>query len=1197
MYLSKLEILGFKSFAQKTAINFKDGVTSIVGPNGCGKTNIVDAIRWCLGEQRSSALRSDKMENVIFNGTANRKPMGMSEVSLTIENTKGVLPTEYTDVTITRRIFRSGESEYLLNKNLCRLKDITNLFMDTGIGANAYSVIELKMVETILSSKAEERRTMFEEAAGVNKYKLRRRLALKKLDEVKSDLTRVNDIVGEVAKNVNSLERQAKKADRYNRHTATLKELELDLAEREFASFSNKIEEIKKLKEENFKKKSDLDLELQNLSSKLSETKSKLDEIEVELKSKRNEVTKKTEVIYSVLNDISVAEERKRSAESNLEKYNAEIAELGTRIKITTDDIENSKSRIEKITEDIDDKRLLQGDLKTKREELRTKLDEKKSALKKHSEQIVHKFKAVSIKENELSNITNALEGKNNQITKLNDKILQLTNDVAKTVGFIENLNEEKDTVSKKISESEEQYAKKVSEKENLEKELNFLRTKELELKSLINALSEKITFIQNLVDNLEGISRGTKSLVKNANWAQGDIALLASIGSSAEEYRVAAEAALRYNVNNILITSLEDLRRGIKYLKENDLGRASFYILNEQQPGSTGFIHAIERFFDNRRRKKLVKDDAFVNWAANIIQTEKKWRKFFNNLLSNTAIVKDFDSAVRLSSKYPNLSFATMNGDFLDSSGIIDSGASPEFEETLFGKKQLLAQLNNELPTKQQQLQKLSETIITLDEKIKGIDLKVLSDQGKMLVNDLANIDKQISQFEFEKKKANDEIERTHQLVQQFAADANKFDNEKNRISNDLNTLQSERSAAEAELRVTEEENLKAENELSSLITLENEIKLELERALGEVRSLDNLVVQSKSNIENLNSSIDSRRNDINRADNEIQELLNNLSSKNSELEKAKQEKTFLNDGLERTEKIYLEIKSETSKIENEQNDIRSEKDTILDSIRDLEIKLNEFEIKKQNLSEHISEEYGLQVELKNFDDLHFFNFNEKHSEVHDLRQKIKNLGPINLLAYSEYEEEKKRLDFLIQQQDDLVDSEKDIVKTIDELNHAAHTQFLNTFDQIKDNFVRVFRSLFDPGDEADLKLEENSDPLEGKIEIIAKPKGKRPTSIELLSGGEKTLTAIALLFAIYLVKPSPFCILDEIDAPLDDANIDRFTRLIKDFSTDTQFIIVTHNKRTMESAETLYGVTMQEEGVSKLVSVSFNENVNVVA
>ncbi|MEJ2613899.1 MAG: AAA family ATPase, partial [Ignavibacteriaceae bacterium] len=328
MYLSKLEILGFKSFAQKTMVNFNNGVTSIVGPNGCGKTNIVDAIRWCLGEQRSGALRSDKMENVIFNGTSNKKPMGMAEVSLTIQNTKGILPTEFSEVTITRRIFRSGESEYLLNKNLCRLKDITNLFMDTGIGANAYSVIELKMVETILSSKAEERRTMFEEAAGVNKYKLRRRLALKKLDEVKADLVRVNDIVTEVAKKVNSLERQAKKADKYNRISTELKEIEIDLAEREFALFSIQKNESKLKKEDSFQQKIKLDSQIAELDDKIKSAKNNLREIEFQLKSKQTEVTSQTEKIYNVQKNLSVNQERVKSLESNIERYIQELDEL-----------------------------------------------------------------------------------------------------------------------------------------------------------------------------------------------------------------------------------------------------------------------------------------------------------------------------------------------------------------------------------------------------------------------------------------------------------------------------------------------------------------------------------------------------------------------------------------------------------------------------------------------------------------------------------------------------------------------------------------------------------------------------------------------------------------------------------------------------------------------------------------------------
>ncbi|WP_407930858.1 chromosome segregation SMC family protein, partial [Ignavibacterium album] len=344
MYLSKLEIFGFKSFAQKTVINFNEGITSIVGPNGCGKTNVVDAIRWCLGEQRSGVLRSDKMENVIFNGTANRKPMGMAEVSLTIQNTKGILPTEYTDVTITRRIFRSGESEYLLNKNLCRLKDITNLFMDTGIGANAYSVIELKMVETILSSKAEERRILFEEAAGVNKYKLRRRLALRKLDEVKADLTRVNDIVSEVEKKVASLERQAKKADKHNSLSTQLRELELDLAEREFALFLIKIDELKQSREENFRRKIQIESDVARLEDEIKDAREKLLIIEAELAEKRKMITEQTDKIYQVQNSLSVKSERKNSLERNKTKYSDELLELENELRNTKDLITNGNS-------------------------------------------------------------------------------------------------------------------------------------------------------------------------------------------------------------------------------------------------------------------------------------------------------------------------------------------------------------------------------------------------------------------------------------------------------------------------------------------------------------------------------------------------------------------------------------------------------------------------------------------------------------------------------------------------------------------------------------------------------------------------------------------------------------------------------------------------------------------------------------
>ncbi|MEE9450549.1 MAG: chromosome segregation protein SMC [Ignavibacteriaceae bacterium] len=1192
MYLAKLEIFGFKSFAQKTSIGFSEGVTSIVGPNGCGKTNIVDAIRWCLGEQKSSALRSDKMENVIFNGTTNRKPMGMAEVSLTIENTKGILPTEYTDITITRRIFRSGESEYLLNKNLCRLKDIVNLFMDTGIGANAYSVIELKMVETILSNKAEERRTMFEEAAAVNKYKLRRRLALRKLDEVKIDLTRVNDIVSEVSKKVNSLERQAKKADRYNHLSTALREKELDLAEREMCLFSIKTVEANKLREENQQRKNQLESNIAKSTNKLESFKNTLAAAESKLKQKRDEVADYTEKAYNIKNIISISNERINSLLANIDRYIKELDELKTQLEETAKSIESKNLEIEETRTNSRLKQVEQQLIVGKAKEYKENLDEKREELKVHSNAVVTKLKELSDQENLLSNSQQALNNKNEEITGLNNKILELTNDVAKTVGFIENLTGERDSAAKKLQEAESNYTKKLIEKEELESELNKLRESELELKARVNGLDDKIIFVQNLVDNLEGVSKGTKFLFENNEWADNEIVLMANVGNTDENYRLAVEAALRNNLNNILVLSLTDLKEGIKYLKENDLGRASFYMLNKDNSDKKKFSGKIIEFFNNCIRKKIETSDGFVSWTLPLIKTDERWSRFFNKILKQSAVVNNLETAVQLSLKHPGFSFTTLSGDYADSLGIIESGTPPKVDDSLFGKKQLIAELKDELPEKKKELKELSVKIKMHEEKINQIDLRLLSEEGKMLVNDLANIEKQVAQFEFEKSRADDEIENTHSLIKELAASANKIDNKRAELSDKLEKLYGEKSEDDLLKMQLEEEFNKYEEEHNSTISKSNVLNLELERYLGEIKSLENSINQAENNIKTIKNTISKREINIQSAHDEISTVKITAEEKELDYKELENKKDELRKEKIEIESDYNNLKEEITTLEKEQRKNINDKEVVLDSIRDSDIKLNEIKIKKENLIEQIDENYSLTIEQKSFDDLDSFKFSETREEVHNLKVKIRNLGPINLLAYSEFEEERSRMEFLIKQRDDLVESEKDIVKTIDEINNTAQAQFLETFNSIRENFIKVFRILFDPGDEVDLQLEKDADPLEAKIEITAKPKGKKPTSIELLSGGEKTLTAIALLFAIYLVKPSPFCILDEIDAPLDDANVDRFTNILRDFSKETQFIVVTHNKRTMESAKTLYGVTMQEEGISKLVSVQFNED-----
>ncbi len=1192
MYLSKIEIFGFKSFAYKTTINFNEGITSIVGPNGCGKTNVVDALRWCLGEQRSGVLRSDKMENVIFNGTATKKPMGMAEVSLTIQNTKGILPTEYNDVTITRRIFRSGESEYLLNKNLCRLKDITNLFMDTGIGANAYSVIELKMVEIILSNKAEERRVLFEEAAGVNKYKLRRRLALKKLDEVKADLSRVNDIVAEVEKKVNSLERQAKKSNRFTQLSAQLRELELDLAEKEYALLFHKINEEKTSKEENFTQKIHVESEIKRAEDEIVVQRDNLSTIENELQEKREKINQLKEKIHQSQKYLSVQSERKKSLEQNKIRFADEIIQFQNELENAKRTIERSNLLISELNKTLEEKQLQKASSLKELELISAELYEINNKLKAHSDLLINKIRDINTFENQLSNLDQLISDKKNQTEKLDTKIINTTNTIAKTVGFIEELSNERDETKKRIEDAESLYIQKQNEKSLIENQLAELKEKEVELRGVINALKEKIEFIQNLIDNLEGISKGAKTLLADKSWSKNKSTILAHIGNTEDKYRFAIEAALKNLLNNLVVDSSEDLLNGIKFLTDKKIGKATFFIPSDSVTKSVGFLDRIQKFIDKRKAKKISKHPNFVGWAVDFIDSEEKWRGFFQNILKDISIINDLETAFELYKKYKNFSYATLNGDFISKEGFITAGSEPRLDDTLFGRKKLLENLKSEFPKFEAQLSQIQKQISDKESQLNQIDLSVLSERGKMLVNDLAAIEKQISQFDYEIKKSNDEIDKTQKEIKDLILESNKLENQKEEILKSLNNSINEKNSLEALQKQIESDLSSTQQKYNKALTEKNNLEIEIERILGELKNYQNSIQYSEESINSLNLSIQRKQSDIQTSDDESIKITEQLSIENNNLKEFEEQLNTLSVHLEEIETKYRDLKFQTNQKEAELKKLRTQREQIQESIFKSDILLKELEMKTDSLVEHIKETYSLQLLLKEFEDLNNFDFQSRHSEVQELKEKIKNLGPVNLLAYSEFEEEKQRLDFLLKQRNDLLESEKDVIKTIEEINQTAQTLFKETFDKIRENFIKIFRTLFDPGDEADLRLEENNDPLEAKIEIIAKPRGKRPTSIDLLSGGEKTLTAIALLFAIYLVKPSPFCILDEIDAPLDDANIDRFTRILNEFKKDTQFIVVTHNKRTMEAAETLYGVTMQEDGISKLVAVRFNED-----
>lgn len=1191
MFLSKLEILGFKSFANRTVVNYNRGITGIVGPNGCGKTNIVDAIRWVLGEQKTTTLRMDKMENVIFNGTRQRKPMGMSEVSMTLVNDKGILPTEYSEVTITRRIFRSGESEYLLNKNICRLKDITNLFMDTGIGTNAYSVIELKMIETILSNKTEERRRLFEEAAGVNKYKLRRRLSLKKLDEVKGDLTRVNDIVSEVDKTVRSLERQAKKADQYTQIQTVLREKEMDLSEREYALFHEKKSSLKNEIIELTAQKDQIDIDIRKIENELIGYRNQINLIDSELQSKRSEIAKNSEQLFDTQKNISVTEERLKSLKNNHARLEQEIADLSTQLEDTEFAIQDGKEELTVFTQKLEAKK---NDIEQHESlvlEKREQLEQKRNDLKVISEDKFTLLKDIAEKENINVSYKKELDTHRANIEKQNTKIQNATNHIAKTVGYIDNLVVEKEEALKKLNEAGLLITLREKEKTELEEQINKLKNDEVEQKTLFAGLKEKINFLQTLISNLEGISKGARVLIDTDEWTSKNKSIFADIGNTQEDFRFALEAALKSVLNNLLVDNLTDLESAIDYLKKNDLGKASFYLLQNENDVKKSLLSKLSTFSIKRKAKKIVNSEGFVGWAKDFVETDSSWKPYFDKVLERIVVTKDLRSAISLSKVYSEFSFATLEGDLLQSNGIIEAGSLPKQDETLFGRRQLLENLKKEFPVYENNLERLKAEIQENEAKLSQIDLKNLSDREKLIANDIANIDKQISQLEFERKKADEEVENTEKEIQELSSKAHGLDVHIEQSLVDLEKLNEKRNLLEETISAHETQLKEFETEFSAQQTEQNQRKVDYERLKGQIENTKNSINRSEQNLGTIQTGIEKRKNDLSRNEEEsatLNEILGEAQDQLAEINSSRV--LMLNAESEISEKLRA-IKGEASHFENQLSQLRNQRQEVSDKIYSLDLKENELNFKISNLIEHIKETYSVELEVKEFEDLNSFNYDEVNQEVHRYKDKIKSLGPVNLLAYSEYDEEKQRLDFLLKQRTDLIESEKDLIKTINEINETAQKLFMDTFEAIRKNFIQIFQTLFNPGDEADLILEENIDPLEAKIEIMAKPKGKRPTTIELLSGGEKTLTATALLFAIYLVKPSPFCVLDEVDAPLDDANVDRFTKLIKEFSDRTQFIIVTHNKRTMESAETMYGVTMQEEGVSKLVGVRFDE------
>jgi chromosome segregation protein len=1171
MYLSKLEIVGFKSFAHKTILRFNDGITAIVGPNGCGKSNVIDAIRWAIGEQKASTLRSDKMENVIFNGAGKRRPLGMAEVSLTIENTKGILPTEYSEVTLTRRLFRNGDSEYLLNKTQCRLRDIIDLFMDTGMGSNAYSVIELKMIETILSDRAEERRRLFEEAAGVTKYKVRRREALRKLDSTQQDLLRINDIVKEVAKKVGSLERQAKKAEEYTTIDSERKELEIEILEREYAATVSRIAPLEERLAEARLQKDALDSQLAEEEESLRELEREQGEIEAALLEAQKDVSSVTRLIAELEQQRAVAEERRRSLVMTIERAERDSQEAQGGIEALTIDRREMEGLLEELRAKL---AAADADYEQIRAELtgwESELNERRRVAKGTQQEVIAVINRIAELRGEEERTRARIEGINQRLERFEEQDEDARFELERAEQMIGELEAEHAAAMLRMTESQRQFEAGQEAKAALRAAIDDLRTRTIELHNAINSRGAKIEFLSGLVDQDESV----RFLVADPDWTPVERITVAEAISTDESYRAAIAAALGSAAHYLVVPTMEDAVNGMRALESNRKGKVTFVCL-DRVPAVGGTAPIQEPYVIGR--------------AGDLCTSPAEYEPLRRFLLDNTVVVATLEDANAAIGSGLAEQAVTLEGLLVRAGGVVRGGGRSNNEGTTIGKREQIERLGREVAELQTQLDELNESIALRTEEHNAINLSALSDGIRQAQQELGQLEKRRAQGEFARESAED-------MLDEHESERQTFQEELVRLNGLLEGTEPRRVALLHEQEVTErnaressQELERFEAEYAARQRVMNDQQVALVGLRGDERSAVTELERIRRDRENAERVIEQRRLEKERAAEELEDLEATFAEGNQKLESFRAELAEVqgkrDEIVRRQAEKRAEIASHAEKLREERRIYESS----VGQTHELEIKINELRTKAEGMAQRGREELEIEVTLKEFADADV-QMGELRERLRQLKGRIKMLGTVNLLAYEEWREESERYEFLKKQSEDLYNAEKLLIDTITEINETAQAKFIETFEQIRKNFVDIFTSLFYEGDEADLRLGEG-DPLEAQIEIIAKPRGKRPHSIDLLSGGEKTLTAIALLFAIYLVKPSPFCILDEVDAPLDDANIDRFVQLVRRFVTDTQFIIVTHNKRTMAAADTMYGVTQEEDGVSKIVSVRFTES-----
>lgn len=1172
MYISELNLHGFKSFAKKEKIKFGEGVTVIVGPNGCGKTNIVDAIRWVLGEQKYSVLRSGKMGDVIFNGADGLKPLSVCEAYLTVHNNRGKLPIEYTDIEIGRRVYRDGESEYFINKTPCRLKDIHDLFVDTGMGSDAYSVIELKMIEQILSETAEDRKRMFEEAAGINKYKQQRQSALRKFDAVQRDLDRVNDIVQEVEQKAKSLSLQLKRFNRHEKLSEELFEAEVELAYVKVHDYESELIPLKKSVSDTQSLKNEKISDTSLLESELGGIKAIYKEQQDELRSKQVHLQDLEKARSEAQNNVLIWNEQHKSAELNINRLTIEL----TGNKEKTNAFSDQISAQEKNIADLDPKIKSQKQLYEKKSSEFSKVEEKYLSAQQRIKSLeASRWDAQEKIVGDRSNLDRAISSideKTTVIGHLNNKKKNLEKDqedFSLDQKKIDNRTEECESVVNGIKQQLNTNSKDLNESQAEHSHLKMnIHSQQSELQSL----KSQLTFMNELIEQKQGYPEGAKTILSNKSSYDGLVGAVGELFQVEAKYESAFQSALGDWAKCIVV---DDRQAAIKIhtsAKSNQLGNFSIIPLKE--------LNKIKH-----SRRDVPKIDGVIGHAIDFCGISSSSIAIAELLIGNLLLVEDL-SKIDISEGIKDWDIVDLKGSFYGSNFLLKYQDKTK-ETSIIGREKKAVKAQKEILSLQQKIKKNKKLFSDLEQSISSLEFEKnsLSKNYELRyaeLNDLKSVQiknhfrqsqnlESIKELDDEIVQNNSDLDILKKKVDEYRPSIQKIDNlikklqkDIDLLSNDFSEIQSERDSFQ---RKTQEARI-------DLLNMKNRLKSILYQKDSAIQSVSELEIRDKS-IKNEIVELGELKKSL---DIKIVNDENNLKSLVGELTK---EKSVFDLKEQAVSDTFNSMESLQSKINQE----KQLKENLFEQQKNNELRIVELDQKIGNIKERMMEKYNSKVPKDLVVDKDIVDL---ENDIDKIQKSIENIGPLNMAAQQEYEEEQGRLENLLEQRIDILKSEENLKETIAKIDVVAREKFESTFEKINNNFTKLFGMFFEGGT-ASLSLSGEDDPLEAQIIIHAQPPGKKNQNLRMLSAGEKSLTAIALLFAIYQYKPSPYCVLDEVDAPLDDVNIQKFKRVLNSFAKETQFIVVTHNKLTMEAADYLYGVTMEKKGVSKLVSVKF--------